>query len=520
MSEKSAEELKELSLRALENPAEINNLSAEDAKQLRNYLHPYGNIITARKRFANLSVMNWRESYLRKVLTTAMVGYLSQLCDEYDESKRETIREFIKHSFEYDPNRHVRAAKVTGEKLVAEISATKTDLMDASRIKYLHQVAHASTQVLGLINDVLVATRDVFAGVASVADEHMLVIRVLASLQATRDKIASLSADWVTSGDLYADLKHALMTSYQQLVMCREKLGKIAGIVPDCAKKEIGFTESMHFLDTFISDLRGIIAPITHADTAGAVRINPPAELFHQFARYLENNYERLREIVEGAYAERPDIEFSVIFYDSFKTAEDAREHRVAHADDFRSSVFTIENNGITLLGPFKENRDRVDFYNKNTEILKRLMEQMESDHKLGKDLMEKQVKTKKAASIKEVGPDAPGLSAYTQAVSTVRDLGAKEVLTREEQEELMKARALKESAEVPKDAVQVDVYHPQVMPNGETKLARSIMYSQAEAPLHMKPNSPFSDQYQPKRELTSRTGEKKNIEDVRAETK
>jgi hypothetical protein len=202
-----------------------------------------------------------------------------------------------------------------------------------------------------------------------------------------------------------------------------------------------------------------------------------------------------------------------------------AAQYRKQHEAEFRAEVLTLENTGVSLIGPFKENRNRVEFYNKNVEIMKRMMEQMEKDHKLGKDLMEKQVKQKKRENIARDGPDAPGLREYSRAMNTMAELGAKKVLTREEQDKLNEARAVKEDAEVPADAIQIDMFVPSTDEDGEAKLTRRKMYTQAEAPLHLQEGSKYHEQYQPKRDegsslvesyatktIISKTGEKREI--------
>jgi hypothetical protein len=252
-------------------------------------------------------------------------------------------------------------------------------------------------------------------------------------------------------------------------------------------------------------DLKKIVEPVIAADTLAAWKVEPPANLYHQFDRYLSNHYEQIREITSCVYAERPDIEFAVIYYGSFPTAEDAREHRIQHAGEFRMEPITIENAGVTLLGPFKENRDRIDFYSKNTEIMKQMMDQVEKDHKLGKDIMEKAVKIQKKKNIKEAGPDAPGIKEYIRCVNKVRELGAKDTMTKEERKEMeeavSQAKVIKEDYEVPEDAIQTDVFY-----NDGGKMRRKKLYTQAEAPLHLQDGSPYVDSYQPVNKVGTKT--------------
>jgi lysyl-tRNA synthetase class I len=81
------------------------------------------------------------------------------------------------------------------------------------------------------------------------------------------------------------------------------------------------------------------------------------------------------------------------------------------------------------------------------------------------------------------MGLDAEGLEQYQSAFSTVQSLGAKKVLTKEEIDRLYAARRTVEDAEVPKNAIQVDVFSTRVGENGESEFVRSKLYTRAEAP-------------------------------------
>jgi hypothetical protein len=141
---------------------------------------------------------------------------------------------------------------------------------------------------------------------------------------------------------------------------------------------------------------------------------------------------------------------------------------------------------------------------------------------------MEKQVRAKKKKTIEEAGPDDPALATYAKTMNVINELGAKKILTREDQEQIDKAKrdaaTLKEDYEVPDDAIQIDMFFPEET-SGGTVLKKTKFYSQAEAPLHLQQGSQFAENYQPKRTegdsviaaykkkvITSRTGQKREV--------
>ena len=77
------------------------------------------------------------------------------------------------------------------------------------------------------------------------------------------------------------------------------------------------------------------------------------------------------------------------------------------HQDEFIHDVYTAKNGNWVFLGPFKNNREKIDFYNDNTTHLRAILEQIESDQKLGKDLLKKRVNNEKRANIRKYGTHA-----------------------------------------------------------------------------------------------------------------
>jgi hypothetical protein len=193
------------------------------------------------------------------------------------------------------------------------------------------------------------------------------------------------------------------------------------------------------------------------------------------------------------------------MIYDVHKTAEEAHNYRVQHKDEFRTEVFSVDNSGVSLIGPFKENRERVEYYNKNTEVLRMMNSQVEADHKLGKDLMEKKVRAEKKKNIEEAGPDHPALAAYAKVNNIVQVMGGKKILSREDQEKLAAAKReadeIKQDYEIPDDAIQVDMFFPKTDTDGNTTLKKSHFYTAAEPPVFLEEGSTYTNRYLPVRD-------------------
>ena len=332
-----------------------------------------------------MSLINWKEKYLRKLHTTALIGYLYRTLEEYEpeqELEREKSRwskeastalaedlprlkkeheerlrliattangiveQFLNRNFEYNPDRHLRGAH-------AETAGDPERADKYNKIK------------------------------SSVLNEEI------------DDKLKSRPEN------LYKYTRGVLLSTYQCAVETQDVVKSVSQLLEDpttsVEDKQGILYKKYNQLGEITTDMGKVARPLAELDTYGAFQVNPPVELSYNFDRYLTNHYEQLRDVVTAVYAEKSDIEYAVVLYDVHKTAEDAHNYRVQHKDEFRSEVFAVDNSAVNLIGPFKENRDRVEYYNKNTEVLKLMHSQLEADHKLGKDLMEKTVRREKA---------------------------------------------------------------------------------------------------------------------------
>ena len=115
----------------------------------------------------------------------------------------------------------------------------------------------------------------------------------------------------------------------------------------------------------------------------------------------MEVNMEEIRNVVSCLYDEKPDLDFALHIYDVYEgTQEEIDEKKktfiTKYNEELASDVKVIPLEKWALLGNFKENRERIDFYNRHTEVLKRILDKHEQDKKLGKDLMMKRVRTAK----------------------------------------------------------------------------------------------------------------------------
>ncbi len=493
----STEELLAVCKKLVECPESIKTLPDEQVSQIKKHLNPFGNVVAGEKSYINISLINWKDEYLKKFYMTSLVGYTYRLAEEYEcdeelAAANKKLTEALKNATEEEAvalNRdhaaYVGALQKAARALIKRFLNRHFDFNPDQHLRTAHVNKNATSA------GIVASTRNA----APKAQE--------ASSNASPGSALDAKLQSKDPAVVYDYMRGNILSAYQLVSQSSKELFSVVNVLADPAQSREDaqgiLCKKYMALEGLRADMQKIAEPLSAADCIAAWKVSPPADVFHHFTRYVTNHYEELRAVCAAYYNETPDFEYSIVYYDHFKSLEEAREYKIQHESEFKSEVLTVENSGITLIGPFKENRERIDYYNKHTEILKRMDEQREQDHKLGQDLVNKRVKDQKKKSIAEMGPDDKGLAAYSKVSNTVLELGARKGLTQKEQEEYQAALREKELAEVPDDAIAVDVF----IPDNDGKLNRSIFYTQAEAPLHLQANSEFAEKYQESREET-----------------
>jgi hypothetical protein len=159
----------------------------------------------------------------------------------------------------------------------------------------------------------------------------------------------------------------------------------------------------------------------------------PPDDTFFRWQRYVDNNYEALRQATDDIYCEKSDLELNIV---PMEVVEDddpdaAREKALAFCRKYRKEFeaepkvvsFRVNN----LLGSWQQNRERIDFYNENTEVVKRIIEQHQKDSKLGPELMKDRIERKRDKQIQVAGKEDTGFQDFRKAMpGSLETLGAK----------------------------------------------------------------------------------------------
>lgn len=501
------EDLKKLVDDVLKDRDNLKSFNKEEIEDYRKRINLYGIITPPQLSYINISITNWRDEYLRRLHITAIIGYIYRVYQEYkdkleakfpaEEAQKihQAIGDFLKRNFNYNPDIHAKEAKTEDTKdpervgkfkemrekmRLEEVSAEKPSEKSIDETRRLLEklkeacpeeseaVDKAKKELSGVVemassnyNHAMGAKKDInrLQGAISHFMEHELFFE-----EEFKERLLRVAPLFKGLSNPDTDYVYEKLLNYAKDTNAPD----IEDIRAMLAKKEDALCQHARELDNFCN---------VHEGVRGDYVWVPPADVFYHFERYLCNHYEQIMEATAILYTYKPDIEFCIQYYDHFETLEEAQKHKDKIRDKVTTSVFTISNEKWTLLGPFKENRERLDFYNKNTDLMKKMMEQMESDHKLGEELMKDRIVRAKKKNIEEMGLDAEGLESYKKSINTIESLGAKPVLSLEEKKEMEQAIRDKEMAEVDPEGVQVDVFAT----NKEGKMERNKFYTKAD---------------------------------------
>lgn len=376
-----------------------------------------------------MSFTNLREQYMTKLLTTALVGFTHQMCKE--------------HVTDVEP--------------------------DLNEEDFMHEVQHPdanNTELkLNVYNEAL------NLALLDGKDEEEAAL------------IAGKKVDDMFSSKKEVD-KQALDIAYEQ------------------AKHDISLQEretikkflNKHFsFDPLVNAISSYKGPQGDPERESKPDVDPvllgdvPAETYNRFQLYYDVNYEELRKAVQYMYCEKPDIEVAVNVYGTFDSLDEANKFVDQNKDKVITNVLTVTNNKWNLIGSFKENRERVSFYNKNTVILENIIKQRESDAKIGKELLSKRVRKMKAKNIKRYGKDHPNFTKYKKQnldgiydTTITKITGDDDEVVVEFETEIAETGASIDEDGVPEDSLEIKVTKVNA---GSNEVTQQTIYTKAQPP-------------------------------------
>ncbi len=459
-------------------PSLVDRLPEAELIRLEKYISPYGQVpeaVTAapagtpddKRPHVCLSFTNLRQEYMKKFVTTSMVGYLYRRCDEYG-------RQF-------------------GQQATDTI-----DYMDDMKVAEAQVIANQARQVE--------VERDIIETIRRRDELAVIVTRDTAIEAENRIKYAAERAT-LTKPEIHVlrDFASALTKASDDLRLANKRIIELEGqrdaiqgfgkrfIIRQFLDEQFRFNPDKHVRSSYVGGAKAAAA----GPTAYAARFVPPDDFFHNYTYYADSNFEELREVAGTLYKMKPDLEVAIIPYGEFANKDEAdkfiERNKTATIADIRA--LCVGKWG--LIEAFKANRDRIDAY--RGTIVDDILQQVKSDTKLGAELVKKRVTDKRVAQVKQHGVEPKQVRAYMEAHASAEAAGiVSSSLSEDEQKRLhtehQEAKAADEAAllaaaaredPAPHDTLRVNVYK---FAAGGAELQKSHFFTESVAP---DPNAP-----------------------------
>lgn len=440
----------------------LSKLSDDEVIKLRKELNPYGRTIEGSDKILAFSYTDLSADYLKRMITTAMIGFLNRMLDEWRVNPGipvVTVYDYVKDPSKIDEF----------EKTLQDASLMRAEL-DENK-----ELMKKKVFIKEFLEDMFQYNPDLHVRSAykpNPYDEERDVLDTPA---------ASLAIAQLKARD--PDFREA-MFQYERKVALRNKASKSAELDGGVESKRATPSDKSDDDQTKLpsssggSDDKpdvesdGKIESSSQPYTADKLReiaasMIPPIDVFHRFQYYYDTNFEELQSIVNDLYCCKPEFTTAINPYAWFDTEAEATDFIDKHKDEVISTIFRAHSGKWNIIAPFKKVRESMRFFNKNTRVLEGIMDQIEQDSKTGQELMKKRIKIQKKKNVEKEGPDDPAFKKWMAQNSTLKDMGA----THPDDES---------DDDLPDDALEVPVFR---VSGGGTKINRTKFYTKAEAP-------------------------------------
>jgi len=339
------------------------------------------------------SVIYLKESYLKKLIATGLVGFVYQMMNEYTVDEEDLLEKVNEEDFmevldankdfkvNYDSEYFKELHKFLNSKrsdLLEKIASEKLDKEGIHKLLSEDELLEVAANTTKVIKDLTTPQKSVNS-----AKMYDYVQQKVAEQSESERKV----------------IKRFLNRFFKFDPLNHSQDSKVE-IVDDPERKDVSVVggddeEKMDVLSKTVYDNI------------------PPNDTFCRFNSFYEINYDKLREATENLYGVKPDLDHAMIIYDVADSEEKAKEFMQKYGSKTKFDVLSFPLNKWTLLGSFKENRDRINFYNKHNKIIEQILEQQEKDAVLGTELLNNRIKTKKRVNERIFGKDSKEFEAY-----------------------------------------------------------------------------------------------------------
>ena len=453
--------LKTLFEELTENPEKVNELTEEQVQALRRYNNPYGasNRNEKSQGYVALSVTNLQEMFMERMFMVSMTSFLYRMREEYDmddgyrycSKKNDMFGEYTRKD---------EIVTELNDILIPDNNASLINRADDALKEYKFNKMSIFQEFFNLHLVAEELRKDLVQNVRKLSDLGKFIQSKMDQLHTI--SVPSSSSDDDQETDINANVKKNTLTKrLKELKLLNEKLDEMVQHTSSSLNKFNDHRKYMELkLSTYVrGEVRRFIDyyfeynPKIHLqmdrDPVGNDRyrkhldIDPvtklPSNVFETFRLYKSANYDEIIKEVEALWALKPELENTItILEDGFETEEEALNFKEKNKDIFTVQVHIIKKGSPYFIAAYKANREKLEYYNKHTEILAAIEKRIKDDEQVGEKLLKKRVRRVKDANIEKEGEDSEKMRQYIKEnPSAASTMGAKRFETLKEEQVL-----------------------------------------------------------------------------------
>jgi len=445
--------------------ARLKSMTDEDLNKIYEKMSsPYSFNLPGTKSYTNLSYTNVREDYAIKNITTALIGFLFRCLDEYKvpaECEPVSMEDYIKNPSIIEPREH----DFIDERKMGKIK------------QHMEQMGN-KVHIYNFLMDRFQYNPDKHVRIAytpNPKDPERTPVDTKITRKGKRYGNSVRTRDGKLKGTRIAKINKKKMRDIRR----RQEKN-----LEEDEKVDINNIDALSEDDTPDALIENDLETHVPKLAEDIVReVIPSADYFYFFNRYRNRHYDIFHKATMDLYNEKHDLDIAFSVHEQHDTIEEADAYRHKHKEDTPYTIYTIQNNKWIFSGPWEENRDRMEFFNKNTAVMEAIMEGNKDDAMMAKDIVNNRVRIAKEQNVEEVGPDDESFLRYKMSNRPeVARMGAININDTAYADNVDDDDT--QSRNIPlvpeKEALEVDIFS---LSDGGRKLTKGMLYTKAIAP-------------------------------------
>jgi hypothetical protein len=188
---------------------------------------------------------------------------------------------------------------------------------------------------------------------------------------------------------------------------------------------------------------------------------------FHRnFSNYVDVRYDELVKETEERFSMLSDIDYTIIPLESFQTLEECEQYKEKYGKLSTLDILCVKYNVFNLMAPIAQNREKIQYYNEQNSILKKMVDECQSDMKIGQQVMMQKMKNNGGREL------PPELQEYIDTFNSMDRLNVKSL-----KEFSKQVNADKGDPKMNEIKIDVNVIEPIIAENKPITKGRSLRY-------------------------------------------